>query len=76
MSGINNTLWTEKYRPQTLNDYVWIDEAQRAQGKGSRIRRPRRIRGSHDQGKIRNEYHHPSRRREIDSLIQPDSEHP
>lgn len=31
MSGINNTLWTEKYRPQTLNDYVWIDEAQRAQ---------------------------------------------
>lgn len=31
MSGINNTLWTEKYRPQSLEDYVWIDEAQKAQ---------------------------------------------
>jgi len=29
--SINNTLWTERYRPQTLEDYVWINEEQRTQ---------------------------------------------
>lgn len=31
MADIKNNLWTEKYRPQTLGDYVWIDDAQRQQ---------------------------------------------
>lgn len=28
---LNNTLWTEKYRPETIEDYVWINEGQRLQ---------------------------------------------
>jgi len=27
----NNTLWTERYRPNTIEDYVWINEGQRQQ---------------------------------------------
>jgi replication factor C small subunit len=29
--SITNTLWVEKYRPQTLEDYVWINDGQRQQ---------------------------------------------
>jgi len=32
--AISNSLWTEKYRPQTLADYVWINEDQRRQVDG------------------------------------------
>lgn len=28
---LNNTLWTERYRPETIEDYVWINEGQRQQ---------------------------------------------
>ena len=28
---VEHTLWTEKYRPTTLKDYVWIDNSQRLQ---------------------------------------------
>lgn len=28
---ITNYLWTEKYRPKTVNDYVWRDDAQQQQ---------------------------------------------
>jgi len=28
---IENSLWTERYRPKTLADYVWVDDAQRHQ---------------------------------------------
>jgi replication factor C small subunit len=28
---ITNYLWTERYRPRTVNDYVWRDDAQQAQ---------------------------------------------
>lgn len=31
---INNSLWTEKYRPQKLDEYVWIDEDQHRQVEG------------------------------------------
>ena len=27
-------LWVEKYRPQTLEDYVWINDGQRQQVEG------------------------------------------
>jgi len=32
--AIANTLWTEKYRPQKLEDYVWINDEQRRQVEG------------------------------------------
>ena len=32
--NINNTLWVEKYRPQKLDDYVWIDDDQKRQVEG------------------------------------------
>ena len=28
---ITNYLWTERYRPRTVDDYVWRDEAQQQQ---------------------------------------------
>lgn len=28
---LNNTLWTEKYRPKTIEEYVWINDGQRQQ---------------------------------------------
>ena len=28
---LNNTLWTERYRPETIEDYVWINDGQRQQ---------------------------------------------
>jgi replication factor C small subunit len=28
---INNYLWTEKYRPRSVDDYVWRDDAQQSQ---------------------------------------------
>ena len=28
---LNNNLWTEKYRPKTIEDYVWINDGQRQQ---------------------------------------------
>lgn len=31
MNDIKNNLWVEKWRPSRLDDYVWIDEAQRQQ---------------------------------------------
>lgn len=28
---LNNNLWTERYRPKTIEDYVWINDGQRQQ---------------------------------------------
>jgi replication factor C small subunit len=32
--ALANSLWTEKYRPKKLEDYVWINDAQRTQVEG------------------------------------------
>lgn len=32
--AVANTLWTERYRPQKLEDYVWINDEQRRQVEG------------------------------------------
>jgi DNA polymerase III delta prime subunit len=32
--AVNNSLWVERYRPQTLEDYVWINDDQRRQVMG------------------------------------------
>ena len=31
---MKNTLWVEKFRPQTVEDYVFVDERQRQQVQG------------------------------------------
>ena len=34
MSSVINSLWTERYRPKTLAEYVWINDEQQRQVEG------------------------------------------